>query len=69
MIRSRMTPPTRPCFCGAGRSLADVADPDVGMALLDSADIAAAFTDNSVEDVSSVPNATVYEWHSKNRCL
>ncbi|MDV6211829.1 lipase family protein [Rhodococcus erythropolis] len=34
------------------------------MALLDSADIAAVFADNSVEDVSSVPNAPVYEWHS-----
>lgn len=49
---------------GAGRSLADVADPDVGLALLDSADIQAVFADNSVEDVSSVPNAPVYEWHS-----
>ena len=37
---------------------------DVGMALLDSADIQAVFADNSVEDVSSVPNAPVYEWHS-----
>ncbi|MFI5436099.1 lipase family protein [Rhodococcus baikonurensis] len=49
---------------GAGRSLADVADPDVGMALLDSTSIQAVFADNSVEDVSSVPNAPVYEWHS-----
>ncbi|WP_230091258.1 hypothetical protein [Rhodococcus sp. AQ5-07] len=40
---------------------------DVGMALLDSADIAAVFADNSVEEVSSVPNAPVYERHSKNR--
>ena len=41
---------------------------DVGMALLDSADIQAVFADNSVEDVASVPNAPVYEWHSKNLC-
>ncbi|MDJ0104996.1 lipase family protein [Rhodococcus erythropolis] len=35
---------------------------DVGVALLDSADIAVVFSGNSVEDVSSVPNAPVYEW-------
>lgn len=49
---------------GAGRSLADVADPDVGMTLLDSADIQTVFADNSAEDVPSVPNAPVYAWHS-----
>ncbi|MET4614160.1 dienelactone hydrolase [Rhodococcus sp. PvR044] len=49
---------------GAGRSIADVADPSVGRALLDSPPVQAVLAENSVEDVASVPNAPVYEWHS-----
>ena len=49
---------------GAGKSIADVADPKIGHALLDSAPIQSVLAENSVEDVTSVPNAPVYEWHS-----
>ncbi|MFG1783423.1 lipase family protein [Rhodococcus oryzae] len=49
---------------GVGRSIADVADPAVGRALLDSPPVQAVLAENSVEDVASVPNAPVYEWHS-----
>ncbi|WP_081830416.1 lipase family protein [Rhodococcus sp. UNC363MFTsu5.1] len=49
---------------GAGRSIADVADPAVGRALLDSPPVQAVLAENGVENVASVPNAPVYEWHS-----
>jgi len=51
-------------LAGAGRSIADVADPEVGMTLLDSPPVRAVLDENSVEKIAAVPNAPVYEWHS-----
>jgi Secretory lipase len=53
---------------GAGRSMGDVTD-TVGSALLDSPNVQAVFDDNSVEKITSVPTAPVYEWHSPTDAL
>ncbi|WP_413767727.1 lipase family protein [Rhodococcus pyridinivorans] len=56
-------------LAGAGRSMADVADAAVGLALLDSPAIQEVLMENSVEKVPTVPNAPVYEWHSPTDVL
>ena len=56
-------------LAGAGRSIADVADAEVGMALLDSPPVREVLNENSVEKVATVPNAPVYEWHSPTDVL
>lgn len=54
---------------GAGRSLADVADPENGHALLSSDSVRAVLDANSVEMIPDVPNAPIYEWHASNDVL
>ncbi|MEE2031887.1 lipase family protein [Rhodococcus chondri] len=54
---------------GAGLSIADVADPAVGMELLDNPSVREVLNENSVEKVTSIPNAPVYEWHSPTDVL
>lgn len=54
---------------GSGRSIADVTDTANGKALLDDPSIRAVFADNSVEEVPSVPNAPIYEWHAADDLL
>ncbi|ATI36547.1 lipase (plasmid) [Rhodococcus sp. H-CA8f] len=54
---------------GAGRSIAAVADTINGTALLDDPSIQAVFADNSVEALTSVPNAPIYEWHANDDVL
>lgn len=54
---------------GAGLSIADVADPAVGMSLRESPSVRKVLIENSVEQVQAVPNAPVYEWHSPTDVL
>ncbi|MEE2031883.1 lipase family protein [Rhodococcus chondri] len=54
---------------GAGPSIADGADPAVGMELLDNPPVREVLNDNSVEKLASIPNAPVYEWHSPTDVL
>ncbi|SUE17020.1 lipase [Rhodococcus gordoniae] len=56
-------------LAGAGRSIADVADAEVGMALLDSPPVREVLNENSIEKLPAVPNAPVYEWHSPTDAL
>src|SRR5690606_37939842 len=56
-------------LAGAGRSMADVADAAVGLALLDSPTVQEVLMENSVEKAPTVPNAPVYEWHSPTDVL
>lgn len=54
---------------GAGRSIADVADPAVGMTLLHDPSVREVLNENSVEMYPTIPNAPVYEWHSPSDSL
>lgn len=54
---------------GAGRSIDSVTDAANGVALLDDPAVQDVFSDNSVEDIASVPNAPIYEWHAADDVL
>lgn len=54
---------------GAGLSIADVADPAVGMSLLHDPSVQEVLNENSVAMHATIPNAPVYEWHSPGDSL
>ncbi|MCZ9635190.1 lipase family protein [Rhodococcus sp. BH5] len=54
---------------GAGKSINDVADAQLGKLLLDSPSVQEVLSINSVEKMSTVPSTPIYEWHAADDAL